>query len=108
MAVRNAPLPLNLTFVKAFEEQIDACLGDPVWRSENVEGMYGNKHYKVLTRGTAAILDKQYLVKLYQDAGWYNVRVLNSEENGEPSGLCQITLYENKGGGAWTGLTLMA
>lgn len=37
--------------------------------------------------------DKEKLEIMYKEAGWSKVKILNSSENGERPGLCQITLY---------------
>lgn len=74
-------------------QQIDKKLSNPEWLRNSVRAESYNPTYAFAMTGTLFNAEKAFLTKTYLDAGWGEVAVENSEDNGERGGLFSVTLY---------------
>lgn len=82
-------------FVKRAFEEIDRRLSDPLYARAMVYNEECNPTYKVAVVGIASNGDKEAIIAAYLKAGWGEVIVTNSSEQGERPGMVGITLKKN-------------
>jgi hypothetical protein len=75
---------------------IDEHLNDARWMRNNVTGIDTNPTFTFTVEGLATKGDKELVIEAYTKAGWGEVIVRNSAENGERPGIVGIVLSQRK------------
>lgn len=78
--------------------EIDKRLRDYRFLKNEVCDEESNPNWTVSEQGTLNVFEREYMRKLYLEAGWGDVYVRSLEEEGDQPGVWLITLYKNKGG----------
>lgn len=85
----------SVDFVNRAVSEIDRRIGDPDWINQWRCGQQDNPYWDIVVKGEAGEADKRELERLYvQGAGWGDIVIITSSENGERPGLTGITLYK--------------
>lgn len=83
----------NIKTVRDIEEHIDQKLTDPQWKKDWICGSNSvTPFFRFVLPGHATIGDKKEVTRRYEEKGWVNVKVTNSEDGGERAGLIGITI----------------
>lgn len=76
-------------------QEIQSNLSDPKWVRNWTYGSPENPYFDIVLPGFATEGDKQAVIYKLLEAGWSNITVINSDENGERGGLVGIKFYRN-------------
>lgn len=83
-------------FVNDVISKIDTKLSDSNYVKNWVCNSVNNPTYNFAFLGSFTEQEKKLITDAYISAGWGTVKVINSEENGERSGACGVTLKTYK------------
>jgi hypothetical protein len=87
----------SVDFVNRAVAEIDRRIGDPVWINQWRCGTQDNPYWHIAVKGEAGFADKCELTRLYvTGAGWGDIEIITSSENGERPGLTGIKLFKNQ------------
>lgn len=80
--------------INAVDAEVTAKLQNPRYRRAMQYGTEDNPYWDVTVCGHLNAAEKTTLTQRWVDAGWHNVSVSNSSDNGERPGLVSVKLYK--------------
>jgi hypothetical protein len=96
MPISPYEIAVDHSHVERVFETIDKALRDGEKLRNDRRGSPDNPHWLFVGPGELSNEEKVAVQKAYINAGWSTVRVINSSEQGERSGLWGVWLFKNQ------------